>query len=135
MEAPLAALQPSVPALRALLLGGDFFLGAVIAAALTKLQLRLRALGGVGAAEANAAAGRAMLAIVSMLRLGEAAPGQHPPPPISPPPSPLPTVSLLPALPVRLPPPFMPRTPCPLRPTTHPGSLPPPPPDPSPSRP
>lgn len=73
LEAPLPAAGPggaSAPNLRALLLGGDFFLGGVIAAALTKLVLRLRALGAPAAAANRAAAG-AMLSIASILRLGE----------------------------------------------------------------
>jgi hypothetical protein len=59
----------TAPNLRALLLGGDFFLGGVIAGALTKLVLRWRGLSGPGPA-ANARAASAMLSIVSILRLG-----------------------------------------------------------------
>jgi coatomer subunit beta len=71
LEAPLPAggASASAPALRALLLGGDFFLGGVVAAALTKLVLRLRALGAPRAAANRAAAG-AMLAVAAILRLG-----------------------------------------------------------------
>jgi coatomer subunit beta len=53
-----------------LLLVGDFFLGGVIAASLTKLLLRLRALGAAAPA-ANKAVAQGMLAIVSIMRLGE----------------------------------------------------------------
>lgn len=72
LEAPLPAAggAAAAPNLRALLLGGDFFLGGVVAAALTKLVLRLRALGAPRAA-ANRAAAQAMLSIASILRLGE----------------------------------------------------------------
>jgi hypothetical protein len=72
-EAPLASAAGgagSVPNLRALLLGGDFFLGGVVAAALTKLALRLRA-AGVPRAAANRASATAMLLVASVLRLGE----------------------------------------------------------------
>lgn len=72
VEAPLAALAgPTVPNLRSLLLGGDFFLGGVIAGTLTKLVLRLRALQPrLPAAELHRASAEAMLVIVSILRLG-----------------------------------------------------------------
>ncbi len=67
---------------RALLLGGDFFLGAVIAATLTKLVLRLRALGALPPASLNRATADAMACIAAILRLGEsgaaAAAGMHP---------------------------------------------------------
>lgn len=64
---------PLPPNLRALLLVGDFFLGGVISVSLTKLLLRLRALGGAAAApqHVNKAGAQAMLAIVSIMRLGE----------------------------------------------------------------
>ena len=42
---PACSLGASVLMCRAMLLGGDFFLGAILAAALTKLVLRLRQLG------------------------------------------------------------------------------------------
>jgi coatomer subunit beta len=71
VEAPLASITgAAVPNLRALLLGGDFFLGGVIAGTLTKLLLRWRALKGDGA-QANKLSAHAMLTIVSILRLGE----------------------------------------------------------------
>lgn len=61
---------PQAPNLRALLLVGDFFLGGVIAASLTKLLLRLRALG-AAAPVLNKAVAQGMLAIISIMRLGE----------------------------------------------------------------
>jgi coatomer subunit beta len=72
LEVPLPAggAAASAPNLRALLLGGDFFLGGVVATALTKLVLRLRTLG-VPRAAANRASAAAMLSIASILRLGE----------------------------------------------------------------
>ena len=74
LEAPLVGAggtaAGAVPNLRALLLGGDFFLGGAVAAALTKLVLRLRALGAPRAAGRRAAA-QAMLAVAAILRLGE----------------------------------------------------------------
>jgi coatomer subunit beta len=68
--ATAAALAPATPNVRALLLGGDFFLGGVLSSTLVKLALRLKALGAPPAA-ANKAAAEAMLAIVAILRLGE----------------------------------------------------------------
>ncbi|KAG1663232.1 hypothetical protein FOA52_004433 [Chlamydomonas sp. UWO 241] len=73
VEAPLASASlssSSVPNLRSLLLGGDFFLGGVIAGALTKLVLRLSSLG-LPPSSLNKASAEAMLVIVSILRLGE----------------------------------------------------------------
>lgn len=61
---------PQVPNLRALLLVGDFFLGGVIATSLTKLLLRLRALG-AAAPVLNRTTAQGMLAIISIMRLGE----------------------------------------------------------------
>ena len=67
---------------RALLLGGDYFLGAVIAATLTKLALRLRALRALPPSSLNRATADAMSMIAAMMRLGEsgaaAAAGLHP---------------------------------------------------------
>jgi coatomer subunit beta len=72
VEAPVAsAATPLLPNLRALLLGGDFFLGGVIASTLTKLMLRMKLSGSVSPAAANKASAEAMLVIVAMLRLGE----------------------------------------------------------------
>ncbi|KAF8073244.1 coatomer subunit beta-1 [Scenedesmus sp. PABB004] len=70
VEAPLLSSGPTLPNLRALLLAGDFFLGGVVAATLTKLVLRLSALG-VPRPGVNRACASAMLAVVAMLRLGE----------------------------------------------------------------
>jgi hypothetical protein len=49
---------------------GDFFLGGVIAVSLTKLLLRMRSLG-AAAPVLNKAVAQGMLAIVSIMRLGE----------------------------------------------------------------
>jgi hypothetical protein len=71
VEAPLLSVGgPLPPSLRALLLGGDFFIGAVIAASVTKLLLRLRALG-LPQRELNKATASGMLLIISILRLGD----------------------------------------------------------------
>jgi len=97
-SAALAAERAAPPALRALVLSGDYFVAGVVGATLAKLVLRLRrlqeeeaaaaaaagggGLGGGGAAVApadpllspravNRAAALAMLAITCMLRLGE----------------------------------------------------------------
>ncbi|WIA09801.1 hypothetical protein OEZ85_009176 [Tetradesmus obliquus] len=71
VEMPLLSVSgPLPPNLRSLLLVGDFFLGGVVAASLTKLVLRLGSLG-VPAASLHRASASAMLAIVAMLRLGE----------------------------------------------------------------
>jgi len=67
---PATSGAGAVPSLRALLLGGDFFLGGVVSAAITKLVLRLRALG-VPRAAANRASAQGMLCVASILRLGE----------------------------------------------------------------
>lgn len=56
------------PPLRALLLGGDFYTAAVLAATLSKLVLRHRALGGPGH---NALRAEAMLIMTSVVRLGQ----------------------------------------------------------------
>ncbi len=58
-------------ACRTLLLSGDFFLGGVIAGALSKLVLRLHGLPELTTLEKNRATAEALLLIVSMLRLGE----------------------------------------------------------------
>lgn len=71
VEAPLVTVGgPLPPNLRALLLVGDFFLGGVIAASLTKLLLRMRSLG-AAAPVLNKAVAQGMLAIISIMRLGE----------------------------------------------------------------
>ncbi|KAK9833410.1 hypothetical protein WJX81_002667 [Elliptochloris bilobata] len=68
----------AAPNLRTLLLAGDFFLGAVVAGALTKLLLRMRELPGVATALANRATAEGMLAIAAMLLLGESSVLAHP---------------------------------------------------------
>ncbi|KAF6255868.1 coatomer subunit beta [Scenedesmus sp. NREL 46B-D3] len=71
VEMPLLSVSgPLPPNLRSLLLVGDFFLGGVVAASLTKLVLRLAGQG-VPRAAVHRASANAMLAIVAMLRLGE----------------------------------------------------------------
>lgn len=71
VESPLVTVGgPLPPNLRALLLVGDFFLGGVIAVSLTKLLLRMRSLG-AAAPVLNKAVAQGMLAIVSIMRLGE----------------------------------------------------------------
>jgi coatomer subunit beta len=52
--------------LRSMLLGGDFYLGAVISTSLTKLAIRLEELGAAG----NAKAAQAMLIMCGIVRLG-----------------------------------------------------------------
>lgn len=81
-SAAAASAASNVPNLRALLLGGDFFLGAIITATLTKLVLRLRALKGLPPASLNRLSADVMAAVAGILRLGEsaaaAAAGVHP---------------------------------------------------------
>ena len=63
---------------RALLLTGDYFLGGVVAGALTKLLLRLRKFTDADTTEINKLTAEAMLYIVSILRLGESQAALHP---------------------------------------------------------
>jgi len=78
-SAPAAAApSASLPNLRALLLSGDFFLGAVVATTMTKLVLRLQALGTVPAAARNALTAEIMLYMVCILRLGGSPALPHP---------------------------------------------------------
>ncbi|KAF5842052.1 coatomer beta subunit appendage platform-domain-containing protein [Dunaliella salina] len=71
--APAATgMAPCAHNLRALLLGGDFFVGGVVAGTLTKLMLRLRALNATSVSSMNKATASAMLTITHILRLGEA---------------------------------------------------------------
>ena len=63
---------------RALLLTGDYFLGGVVAGALTKLLLRLRMSTNADEMEVNKLTAEAMLYIVSILRLGESQASLHP---------------------------------------------------------
>ena len=79
---PLPSVSHPPPPCRALLLGGDFFLGAVIAATLTKLVLRLRELRALPPTSLNRLSADVMACIAAMMRLGEsgaaAAAGVHP---------------------------------------------------------
>eukprot|EP00054_Salpingoeca_dolichothecata_P011315 m.62853 g.62853 ORF g.62853 m.62853 type:complete len:943 (-) comp19406_c0_seq3:1913-4741(-) len=59
------------PPLRKLLLEGDFFIGASLASAVTKLALRLGALDGVAPAQLNSKVAEGMLMITSILHLGK----------------------------------------------------------------
>ncbi|KAH7107854.1 coatomer beta subunit [Auriculariales sp. MPI-PUGE-AT-0066] len=59
------------PPLRALLLGGDFYTGAVLASTLSKLVLRHRQLAGVADRAHNALRAEAMLIMTSIVRLGQ----------------------------------------------------------------
>jgi len=61
-----------------LLLTGDYFLGGVVAGALTKLLLRLRKSTNAEDMEVNKLTAEAMLYIVSILRLGESQASLHP---------------------------------------------------------
>jgi hypothetical protein len=79
---PLPSVSHPPPPCRALLLGGDFFLGAIIAATLTKLVLRLRELRALPPTSLNRLSADVMACIAAMMRLGEsgaaAAAGVHP---------------------------------------------------------
>ncbi|KAK4756477.1 hypothetical protein SAY87_006604 [Trapa incisa] len=70
-------LVSSVGNLRALLLSGDFFLGAVVACTLTKLVLRLEEVQPIKI-EVNKAAAWALLIMVSVLQLGQSPVLPHP---------------------------------------------------------
>lgn len=59
-----------VPSLRSMLLAGDFFLGAVLAAAFTKMLLRLRLNGDMPAPALNRLSAELMLIVAGVLRLG-----------------------------------------------------------------
>ncbi|KAI6689769.1 hypothetical protein NL676_026597 [Syzygium grande] len=67
----------SVGNLRSLILSGDFFLGAVVACALTKLILRLEEVQ-PSRVEVNKATTQALLIMVSMLQLGQSPVLPHP---------------------------------------------------------
>jgi len=81
-EVPTTISSSMVPNLRALLIGGDFFLGSVAASTYTKLLLRLRQLvkttGSMPATELNMACVDAMLYLAGILRLGESDKVPHP---------------------------------------------------------
>lgn len=76
--AAYALIQHTCWLCRALLLTGDYFLGGVVAGALTKLLLRLRKSTNAEAMEVNKLTAEAMLYIVSILRLGESQASLHP---------------------------------------------------------
>lgn len=65
------ALGQSQHNVRTLVLGGDFFLGGVVAMTATKLLLRMRAMGGLSGPDFNRVAAQYMLYFVAILRLGE----------------------------------------------------------------
>jgi coatomer subunit beta len=73
--AALSVLPPgsAAPNLRAMLLAGDFFLGAVLAATLTKLVLRLRVGGETPARELNRLSAEMMAVVAAAMRLGDSA--------------------------------------------------------------
>ncbi|XP_078430525.1 coatomer subunit beta-1-like [Wolffia australiana] len=74
----LAAGSLSSPGnLRSLILGGDFFLGAVVASNLTKIVLRLEEVQ-PSKTEVNKAVAGALLIMVSMLQLGQSSVMPHP---------------------------------------------------------
>ena len=78
---PSAAIDEAEPNLRALILGGDFFLAAVLSSCITKLVLRLAANADMGASEMNKTSARVMLIISNLLMVGEvhnATDGAHP---------------------------------------------------------
>ena len=74
---PGGAADPLVPNVRALLLSGDFFLGSVFGATLTKLVFKYQEMGASEAA-VNRAAAQAMLYMTSILRLGKSESVPHP---------------------------------------------------------
>jgi coatomer subunit beta len=79
--APLAGDDESEPNLRAIILGGDFFLAAVLSSCMTKLVLRLGANAELGRPELNKTTAKAMLVISNLLMVGEvhnATDGAHP---------------------------------------------------------
>ena len=66
-----AAKLASKPPLRALILGGDFFVGAVLATALTKLSLRFQDLQDASQVAKNVLNTQAMLIMTSIIRVGK----------------------------------------------------------------
>uniref|UniRef100_A0A6U2DA96 Coatomer subunit beta n=1 Tax=Hemiselmis andersenii TaxID=464988 RepID=A0A6U2DA96_HEMAN len=67
---PSLVSKDEAPSLRSLLLGGDFFLAAMIASSLTKLILRLAACKGVSADKINKYVGECMHVFCGIVRLG-----------------------------------------------------------------
>lgn len=65
------AAASSVPNLRSMLLAGDYFVGAILAAGFAKMVLRLRAAGQTPPAQLNRLTAELMLMVASILRLGE----------------------------------------------------------------
>jgi len=75
---PVAAAEKTGPPLRALLLGGDYFVGVSVCTALTKLVLRLAETPDLPAELVNKVKGEAMLVCASLIRFGrsESAPSK-----------------------------------------------------------
>lgn len=67
-----AAAADSTPgtSLRSLLMNGDYFIGACLSCAMTKLAIRFSEANGVGTAETNEEFAKTMLMLVSIIRLG-----------------------------------------------------------------
>ncbi|QRV94533.1 coatomer subunit beta [Ceratobasidium sp. AG-Ba] len=71
-QARLEAVRGAAkPPLRALILGGDFYTGSVVASTLTKLVLRYGDLEGMDSKRANALKAEAMLIMISIIRVGQ----------------------------------------------------------------
>ncbi|CAE6515933.1 unnamed protein product [Rhizoctonia solani] len=66
-----AVKNANKPPLRALILGGDFYTGSVLAATLTKLVLRYGEAEGVDVKRANSLRAEAMLIMTSLIRVGQ----------------------------------------------------------------
>ncbi|KAG8712741.1 coatomer subunit beta [Ceratobasidium sp. 423] len=66
-----AVKNANKPPLRALVLGGDFYTGSVLASTLTKLVLRYGEQEGVDAKKANSLRAEAMLIMTSLIRVGQ----------------------------------------------------------------
>ncbi|KAG8714008.1 coatomer subunit beta [Ceratobasidium sp. 395] len=71
-QARLEAVRGATkPPLRALILGGDFYTGSVLASTLTKLVLRYADLEGVDSKRVNSLRAEAMLIMTSIIRVGQ----------------------------------------------------------------
>ncbi|KAF8594736.1 putative coatomer complex beta chain [Ceratobasidium sp. AG-I] len=66
-----AVKSATKPPLRALILGGDFYTGSVLASTLTKLVLRYGELEGIEAQRANVLKAESMLIMTSVIRVGQ----------------------------------------------------------------
>ncbi|KEP47545.1 coatomer subunit beta [Rhizoctonia solani 123E] len=66
-----AVKSANKPPLRALVLGGDFYTGSVLASTLTKLVLRYGELEDVDVKKANSLRAEAMLIMISLIRVGQ----------------------------------------------------------------